>query len=1108
MRVKITKLVILIILATALLPLLGACASVAKTTGGGSLVVNEIVSSNKRSLVDEVLGTPDWIELYNAGTSEIDLSGYGVSDNMRKLHKFVFPDGTILEAGEHLVLYATTLDEGVNAGSALCTNFGLSKSGDYLFVTDAFYGIVAQIEVPALYTDVSYARAADGTYGFCAVPTPGAANSDSIFSTLSEVFAAQNLDQLTISEVMPSEDETGYRWVELHNNGNSALQLENYCLSDDESAPLKWQFPSGTVSPGGYVCIYLSGLGSKADDGIHASFKLSKEDTVLLLSDLQGTAIDRMEWQALPPKGISAVKNEAGETVYTAFPTFEAANSDQTFTSTTMSVMDASDPVHINEVLKNNTLSIADSDGERHEWVELKNTSSSSVTLKGYFLSDNPDDLYKWALPDVTLEAGSYLVVFLSGKNRTSGELHASFSLSEEENDIFLSTLNGMRSESMSLAGVTRDNISVGLDDSGNIRYYAAPTPGAKNAHGFETADQIGCFDNQGVFISEVSAIQEVKSSQNDWIELYNGSSKEVDLTGWTLSDNPDEPAKFTFSGFTIAAGSYRIVECTSHPTRQTSGIAPFGISPSGETIVLHNASGALVDSFNTGALTPGITSGRIVTDPYTARVFFQNATKGKENDAEVSVGISPQPVFSETGLYQTDPISVTITCSDPNAAIYYTTDGDEPSTKSYLYSGPITISKSTPLRAISVVAGKLVSDTATATYLFVEPHTVPVVCITGNAKRINEVMRVNHKDEKVERLAYISYYEADGQLGISFPAGIKPKGAGTIVYGQKSLSVNLRAGYGQSSVTYPFWDDYEFKTFSALVLRNGGQDWSAARIRDSFISRLVEGMYVDNSATRPVVVYINGVYNGLYDLNEDLNSEFLVTHYGIDGDTVDFIRRNEAVIKGSNKDIKRVRNIGSNSDLSNDEKFAEYSQWVDVTYFTDYYIATTYICNSDMFNQKYWRTQDYTLKWRPVFFDLDYGFKSASRDMLGKFFNPKGEASPDQSRTYFEIYIGLRKNAAWRDYCVERYVEVVETYFNSERATALLDEMVAALRPEMQRQIDKWHRPYSMKVWEESIAELRDIVARRPEYALQNLQDYFRVSQEKMDELIAKYSK
>ena len=85
--------------------------------------------------------------------------------------------------------------------------------------------------------------------------------------------------------------------------------------------------------------------------------------------------------------------------------------------------------------------------------------------------------------------------------------------------------------------------------------------------------------------------------------------------------------------------------------------------------------------------------------------------------------------------------------------------------------------------------------------------------------------------------------------------------------------------------------------------MRNGGQDWSTARIRDSFTSRLVEGMYLDNSATRPVVVYINGVYNGLYDLNEDQNGEFLETHYGVNGDTVEFIRRNQTPIKGSSKD-------------------------------------------------------------------------------------------------------------------------------------------------------------------------------------------------------------
>ncbi len=55
-----------------------------------------------------------------------------------------------------------------------------------------------------------------------------------------------------------------------------------HCLSDDENDPLKWQFPSGTVAAGGYVCVYLSGLGSEADDGIHTAFRLSSEDDCLL----------------------------------------------------------------------------------------------------------------------------------------------------------------------------------------------------------------------------------------------------------------------------------------------------------------------------------------------------------------------------------------------------------------------------------------------------------------------------------------------------------------------------------------------------------------------------------------------------------------------------------------------------------------------------------------------------------------------------------------------------------------------------------------------------------------------------------------------------------
>ena len=125
---------------------------------------------------------------------------------------------------------------------------------------------------------------------------------------------------------------------------------------------------------------------------------------------------------------------------------------------------------------------------------------------------------------------------------------------------------------------------------------------------------------------------------------------------------------------------------------------------------------------------------------------------------------------------------------------------------------------------------------------------------------------------------------------------------------------------------------------------------------------------------------------------------------------------------------------------------------------------------------------------------------------MIGQYFNVNGVPSADKTLTYFEIYIGLKENAAWRDYCVERYVEVVEKYFNSNRATALLDEMVAAIRPEMPRQIARWGKPNSMSEWEDSVSQLRYFVEERPQYALENMRKYFGISQARLDELIAKY--
>ena len=1081
----------------------------AQVVNAGDIVINEIVSSNSRSLTDEQAGSPDWIELHNTTDHAISLKGFGFSDNSRKLYKFTF-DAVTIPAGGYQLLYCGE-PASVEESSIPFTGFGISKGGDTLYLTDGYYNILTQLDVPSLQTDVSYARRDDGSYGYCGSPTPGAANDTEISDSQESLFTATVSGGLSITEVKPGLDP----WMELKNVSGETLQLSNYYVSDKGTDLLRYQLPDVSLAPGAYYVVYLVG----ADDGAsgertEATFKLGKNDDHLYVADRSGELISEFSWGGEVPEGIAVVAGADGTPLYTAYPTPGADNSDDTFSTITYQEMDASDPVRINEVLRKNEHSITDAQGDRESWVELYNSSSEAVSMSGYYLSDSLNNLQKWAIPDVSIPAGGYLIIFLDGdiESSTDTELHAPFSLAAGES-ISLLRLDGLRVDTINIPEDLAKNVSVGRDTDGSIRYYTTPTPGYQNAHGFETADSLGCFNSSYVYVSEVCAVHAIKTTENDWVELYNGSSSGVDLSGWYLSDDTSEPLKYQLpEGTGIGAGEYLVIECTSHTSRQKEGVATFGLNPDGETICLSDADGLRVDTFRTGALTLGVTSGRVEGAVEGDRVFFKTETKGKQNSTNIYSGYTATPVFSETDLYQTDAFELTLTCSTASARIYYTTDGSKPTSSSKEYTGPITIKKNMCVRAIAYCDGLLASEIATYNFLFEVPHTLPVVCLNGDPDDIKAVWAAKSNKTKVEREAYISYYEADGKLGTQFPCGIKAKGAGTITYSQKSLAIHLRGGYGQSSVTYPFFGYGDVTTFSSLVLRNSGQDFgdhsTDCRLRDSFASRAAVGLNLDYAMTRPVIVYRNGEYYGIYDFNEDLNKDYLEAHYGVDGDQVDIIKRNTTVLKGSNTDIKRVFAYGMEKDLSNDETFAQYAEWIDVEYFTDYFIAQTYFSNSDMFNQKYWRSQDYTVKWRPIYYDLDFAAaNSYTRNILSAYFSETGVPSHDGSLTHMDIYVGLKKNKAWRMYAAERYVQVVLQYYNADRLLGILDELVDEMEPEMERHIKKWGRPKSMSTWKSAVEDLRTWIKRRPEKALEQMQSYFGISDSQMAEWREKYS-
>ena len=146
----------------------------------GDLVISEFMADNVKTLQDFTGQYEDWIEIHNAGQSDVDLRGWYLTDDATEPDKWEFPS-QVLPAGEYLTVFASGRDI-AQAGSQLHTNFKLTSEGEYLALTydnptanDPDAIDVATEFAPAYPTqleDISY-----GNNLYYENPTPGAVNS-------------------------------------------------------------------------------------------------------------------------------------------------------------------------------------------------------------------------------------------------------------------------------------------------------------------------------------------------------------------------------------------------------------------------------------------------------------------------------------------------------------------------------------------------------------------------------------------------------------------------------------------------------------------------------------------------------------------------------------------------------------------------------------------------------------------------------------------------------------------------------------------------------------------------------------------------------------------
>jgi len=123
------------------------------------------------------------------------------------------------------------------------------------------------------------------------------------------------LGDLVINEIMASNDSTVTDqdgeyddWIELYNNGATAIDLSGYFLTDDAGNFTKWSFPSGTtIEAGAYLIVWADE--NQSQEGLHANFKLSSIGETVYLFDAEGNIVDEVSFQ-----------DQATDVAYARFP--------------------------------------------------------------------------------------------------------------------------------------------------------------------------------------------------------------------------------------------------------------------------------------------------------------------------------------------------------------------------------------------------------------------------------------------------------------------------------------------------------------------------------------------------------------------------------------------------------------------------------------------------------------------------------------------------------------------------------------------------------------------------------------------------------------------
>ena len=443
--------------------------------------------------------------------------------------------------------------------------------------------------------------------------------------------------------------------------------------------------------------------------------------------------------------------------------------------------------------------------------------------------------------------------------------------------------------------------------------------------------------------------------------------------------------------------------------------------------------------------------------------------------------------------------------------SVYYTKDGSVPSKSSIKITSPSLKLNSNSVFRFAIYDEKNKRSEVVHSYFTERKHDMGIISlVTEPAHFFDSVSGIYVKGccadtvppykganfwKKMEKPVHVEFIETDGQRVISQDAGVRIFGGYSKGNPQKSLALFARKKYGDNRFRHPFFSDLPLKKYKNIVLRNAGGDMFGAHIRDVYASQLVKHTGLTIQEYRPVAVYINGAYWGKYNLREKINEHFIKAHYGYPKDSLIIMRHNADSQHGPPSSYRKFIKKLDRLDLSKDENVQYVASQIDIDNYFLYNISEVYTGNGDAGgNIRYYRSMHDTAKWRWIFYDLDQGMNINSKNeyninTLEKFTTYSDELWPNPAWSTF-IIRKLLENDSLKEVYINRYCDLLNTTFEKNRATELVNKLYKEVEQESVYHKKRWN--IRDKRYDTSWDYLKIFAELRPAAMMEHIQQRF----------------